>query len=263
MRRTIANRYLTILCTWLALSALGADAHPLDAAPFLEPMPVRAGESLVYDVKLGRLSAGTQSLDVTAQPSVGGERVLRLVSDAAPSPLLDKVYHFKDRKVSYISAATMLPTRYEKLIEDRSYRGDFSVAFDRDLNTATVWRDGKREQRDRKMPQGVLDELSMVYYLRTKDLVPGVRYEYTFFTGTRLFDVAVDVLRYEYYTAPAPLGRVKTLRLQASDGFSVWITADERRIPVRIEAPIRVFGKLVATLRGWSGIPGISSRIRP
>jgi hypothetical protein len=176
-----------------------------------------------------------------------------------PSPLLSKVYPFRDSKTSFVTASDLLPLRYEKEIEDRRYRAHFVVEFDRNRNRATVWRDGNRESREPVMPEDVLDELSMVYHLRMKELIPGNRYEYTFFTGTKLYDVTVEALRYEYFTAPEPLGRVRVLRLRASDGFSAWITADEYRLPVRIEAPSKVSAKLVATLSGWSGVPGLPS----
>ena len=44
------------------------------------------------------------------------------------------------------------------------------------------------------------------------------------------------------------LGRVETIALRTSHGYLIWLTNDERRLPVRIEAETRV-GKLVGTLK--------------
>lgn len=240
----------------MASIVVASFARPLSETPF-STLSLSVGERLAYDVSFGGLAAGQQSLEVAAKRLWHGEEVYELRSEAVPSALLSKVYPFKDSKRSLISTTTLLPLHYEKEIEDRRYRAKFVVEFDRGRNRAVVWRDGTRQPREPLMPKDVLDELSMVYYLRAKNLIPGNRYKYTFFTGTRLYEVTVEALRYEYYNAPAPLGRVKVLRLQASDGFSAWITADAFRIPVRIEAPSRVSVKLTATLRAWSGVQGL------
>jgi hypothetical protein len=74
------------------------------------------------------------------------------------------------------------------------------------------------------------------------------------FTGRKLVPVEVEVLSLYYYTAPLPLGRLPVFRVRASDGLVVWITADARRVPVKIEAPVKSFGTLVATLRACRGL---------
>jgi hypothetical protein len=247
------------LAVVLASVVLTSAAQPLKDTRFVAPLPLSVGERLSYDVRFGKIAAGQQSLQVVAKRELRGTDVYELRSESLPSALLSKVYNFHDAKTSFVAAANLLPIRYEKEIEDRRYRANFVVDFDRSRNRATIWRDGNRQQREPVMPEDVLDELSMVYHLRTKDLIPGNRYEYSFFTGTKLYDVTVEALRYEYYTAPAPLGRVKVLRLRASDGFSAWITADAYRIPVRIEAPLKISAKLTATIRAWSGVRGLPS----
>jgi hypothetical protein len=238
----------------MALSvAAGVAAYPLWQVPFLQPLPIHVGEVLTYDVRLGPLSAGEQTLHVVREAVHRGRSVYVVESRSTPSDLLSRVYHFRDFKRSYIDADTFFPLRYEKRIEDRSYRGNFIVEFDRAAHRASVWRDGVR-QNDIAVPEAVQDELSMAYSLRMKNLRAGERYAYTFFTGTTVIPVEVQVVRQEYYgDGPAALGKVRVHRLEASDGFGFWITADRHRIPVRIEAPVRVkaLGKMVAVLRSW------------
>lgn len=234
-------------------------ARPLRDAPFLARPPITVGETLIYDVKLGWVlpKAGQQLLQVINETVVNGQTVYQLRSEAIPDSRLDSVYHFSDRKVSYIGVDDYLPVRYEKRIEDRTYVGDFVAEFDREKRTAAVWKNGKR-QKDYYIPADVLDELSMVYFFRAKELRAGESYEYSFFTGAKLLDVTVKVLRMEYYTAPAPMGRIKVYRMQTSQGYTVLVTADRYRIPVQIEAPVPGFGKLVAKLRTWDGIPNFT-----
>ena len=47
-------------------------------------------------------------------------------------------------------------------------------------------------------------------------------------------------------------------RLEASDGFRLWLTADADRLPVKIEAPVKFFGSLKAQLSEYE--PGRLAR---
>ena len=58
--------------------------------------------------------------------------------------------------------------------------------------------------------------------------------------------VTLEVRRREVIKTKA-LGRVEALVLRTSHGYLMWLTNDERRIPVRIEAEARI-GKLVGAL---------------
>jgi hypothetical protein len=230
--------------------------RPLAELPYLSPHPLQVGETLIYDVKLGALSAGTQSITVVEETTDWDEPLYRIESEAHTSALLSRIYHFRDHKVTHIRKRDLLPVRYEKQLEDRSYRGDFVVEFDRDANAAEVWRNGKRGA-DVDVPPDVLDELSMIYYLRSKELRVGDTYEYSFYTGKQLIPVSVLVKSRYYVKVPEPVGKTPVYRLESDDGYVVWITADEHRIPVRIEAPAKLFGKLVATLRTCENVRGL------
>ena len=243
----------------LAMAARTAShpvTRPLAEVPYLSPHPLQVGETLVYDVKLGALSAGVQSITVVEETTDWDEPVYRIESDARTAALMSRIYHFRDHKVTYVRTRDLLPVRYEKQLEDRKYRGEFVVDFDRDNDVAEVWRNGKRDP-DVDMPPNVLDELSMIYYLRSKELRVGDTYEYTFFTGKQLIPVSVLVKSRYYVNVPEPVGKTPVYRLESDDGYVVWITADEHRIPVRIEAPAKVFGKLVATLRTCENVRGL------
>ena len=244
----------------LAAAATGAVGYrvtrPLSELPYLSPHPLQVGETLVYDVKLGALNAGTQSITVVEETTDWDEPLYRIESDAHTSALLSRIYHFRDHKVTHIRKDDLLPVRYEKQLEDRSYRGNFVVEFARDSGIAEVWRNGKRGA-DVHVPADVLDELSMIYYLRSKELRVGDRYEYAFYTGKQLISVSILVKSRYYVDVPAPVGKTPVYRLESDDGYVVWITADEHRIPVRIEAPAKLFGKLVATLRTCENVRGL------
>ena len=59
--------------------------------------------------------------------------------------------------------------------------------------------------------------------------------------------MTLEVLRREAIKTKA-VGRVETLVLRTSHGYLMWLTNDERRIPVKIEAETSRIGKLVGVL---------------
>lgn len=232
----------------LAILACPAWADmPLHEAPALNPLPFKVGERLEYKVKLGFLGAGTQTMEIAAKETLDGQPAFKLLSKSQPSSALNRVYKFYDAKTSYIHQKTLLPIRYEKNIQDRSYKAKFLVLFDRSADEAKVWKDGAFESTVALQPF-TQDELSMIYYMRSRDLRPGKTYTYDFFTGRKRHSVKIHVKSRVFVDSPKPIGKRPALRIEASDGFRMWLTADADRLPVKIEAPVKFFGTLKAEL---------------
>ena len=259
MRGSTTRRVSAVGLAWLLLAStlVAAPAfrltQPLEAATSIRPIPWQVGEHLQYDVRLGMLPAGSQTLRVIDERIQDGTPIYQLQSISSPSSLLSRVYHFADERTSFVRKDDLLPIRYVKDTEDGSYRAHYVVEFDRRDCRASVWKDGDLD-REWDVPEHVQDELSMIYLLRSKTLDVGGTYEFSMFTGREIVPVKVNVLSRVYFEAPAPIGKVPVFRLRASNGLVVWITDDEYRIPVRIEADVKIFGSLVATLKGSNGL---------
>ncbi|MDE0021299.1 MAG: DUF3108 domain-containing protein [Candidatus Poribacteria bacterium] len=248
MLRAAAPLMRAILAGAALLAACAAWADmPLHKAPALEPLPIKVGERLEYKVKLGIIGAGTQTMEIAAKETMNGAPVFKLLSKSQPSSALKRIYSFYDEKTSYIHLNTLLPIRYEKDIQDRSYKAKFLVRFDRSADEAKVWKDGAFESTVSLKPF-TQDELSMIYYMRSRDLRPGETYTYDFFTGRKVHSVKIHVKSRVFVDAPKPIGKRPALRIEASDGFRMWLTADADRLPVKIEAPVKFFGTLKAEL---------------
>ena len=74
----------------------------------------------------------------------------------------------------------------------------------------------------------------------------GQTYSFPVLVKDKTQDVKVTIYRREMMKTEA-LGRVETLAIRTSHGYLIWLTNDNRRIPVRIEAETRI-GKLIGTL---------------
>jgi hypothetical protein len=102
---------------------------------------------------------------------------------------------------------------------------------------------------------GALDELSVLYYVRTQTLTPGNTVRARVFASRKNWDLEVNVLRRE--TLETALGRRETVVVEPLLKFDgifqrkgrmiVWITDDAERIPVQMQSEI-IIGSFFATL---------------
>jgi hypothetical protein len=106
------------------------------------------------------------------------------------------------------------------------------------------------------VPKGAQDALSCLYYLRALKLEPGMTATIPTLPGKKLYKVRVDILRRETLRLPT-MGKVDTLLIQPHLEFTgifrktgnvfIWITDDERKIPIRMKTAI-IFGSVWADL---------------
>ena len=235
-----------LVCLSLWCMPLGASTHlSLLDAKDLEPFPARVGEILTYTVKIAGIAAGKQVTEVVGRTTIDGHDVYRLTSESRTNSFFSKFYHFQDSKESLITTDQYFPVRFTKNLEDRSYRARVKVNFFCEGAAAEY---SKNEALKKiKAPIGTQDELSMVYFVRSKDLKVGQTYTFPVLIKDAVQDVVLTAYRREMMKTEA-LGRVETIALRTSHGYLIWLTNDERRFPVRIEAETRS-GKLVGTLK--------------
>ena len=210
----------------------------------LDQDPIQIGEILTYSVKIKGLPAGTQITKVVEKTTLADQSVYRFRSERQTGSLLGKLYHFHDQTESYATTDQLYPLKYVRDLEDQKYRAHVEVDFDHDKGTAQYTKNSDNKALD--MPVGVQDDLSLLYFLRSKQLRVGQTYKLPVLIKDKCEHVTLEVRRREVIKTKA-LGRVETLMLRTSHGYLMWLTNDERRIPVRIEAEARI-GKLVGVL---------------
>ncbi len=215
----------------------------------LEEHPFGPGEKLVFRVIYLAAPAGIATLEVGEISEVDGTAVYRFLATANSSTLFSLFYRVKDRIESFVDVRNLEPVRFEKhLREGRSYRNDEITIFDRMRNVA------RTEDREMEIPPGVQDSLSSLYYLRTQTLEVGQTVSINVNADEKNYCVEVKVLREE---TVRKWGRnVKTVVVQPilrdvrlggilkeKGNVLIWLTDDEKRIPVFITAKV-AFGHL-------------------
>jgi hypothetical protein len=229
---------------FLSFSLTALTAFSLLEAANLEPLPIRVGEILTYSVKIAGIPAGKQITQVVQATTLNGHRVYHLTSESQTDSVFAKLYHFRDWKESYVTTDQLYPVRHVKDLEDRKYRAHVEVNFDVDNGSAQYSKNQNRKVI--AAPSGIQDELSMVYFVRFKQLRVGQTYTFPVLVKDKPQNVTLSIDRREIMKTSA-LGRVETLVLHTSHGYLMWLTNDSRRLPVRIEAETP-FGKLSGVL---------------
>ncbi|HIE28531.1 TPA: DUF3108 domain-containing protein [Candidatus Poribacteria bacterium] len=229
----------------LTVNVLTFAIYPLLAQNNIEPNPIRVGEVLTFGVKVRGIPAGSQMMKVAEKTTLNGQSVYHLTSAARTNRIFSLFYKFEDARESYVTTEQFQPLRYVKNIVDRKYKANIHIDFDIDSGKVKLSKNQK-QLPELEVPMGIQDELSMLYLFRKKELKVGETYTFPALIGTKVVEIRVEIVKRE--KSDTVLGKLDTIALRSSHGYMVWITDDERRIPVRIEANTKV-GKLVGTLK--------------
>ncbi len=233
----------------------------------------REGERLVYDITWLSIKAGEATLEAQGLVQLNGQRAYHLVTTARSGPVISKFYRVDDRTESYLALNPMRTLRFDKHLREGRYRHSSQTLFDHERGVATfrhldfsqvprtavrpeeAERYGKYLSEEYPLTPGALDELSVLYYVRTLPLRVGATVGARVFASKKNWELEVKVLGRE--TLETVLGFRETLVVEPLLKFEgifqrkgrvvVWITDDAERIPVQMQSEIKI-GSFVARL---------------
>lgn len=259
----------TVAVALLALAApapAAAQSGPGSGVPDSSPAPVEeaawsfpVGERSVYDVRvaLGRVRAprplGEASLAVEETDTVSGAEAYRLALEMEGG--IPLVYRMDDRKVSWVATDPLRTLRFEEHLRQGDYRRDRQCRMRQEAGRYSCYEEGEdgdwrplEDAQDVEMPEAALDEVALLYLVRTMPLEVGRTYRFD-----RLFEqdgnpVVLEVLRRE--TVRVPAGRFETIVVRpvvetgglfGDEGRAeVYMTDDDRRLIVKIASTMKV-----------------------
>ncbi|MGM0568808.1 MAG: DUF3108 domain-containing protein [Elusimicrobiota bacterium] len=206
-------------------------------------LPWEVGEKLVFSVRWGVIRAGEATLEVREILNLGGREVFRFVHTARSARFFDPFYKVRNRVESFVDTRKLQSIRYERIIREGSYSRDSVIIYDHDYGVA--YEDGERFE----ITEGIQDVLSSFYYMRTKKLEPGEVYRFDIGSSKKIWPLKINVKRREKIKVPA--GRFDTVvvepELMEEEGIfkhegkiEIWLTDDERKIPVLIRSSIKI-----------------------
>jgi hypothetical protein len=219
-------------------------------------------ERLVFDISWGGIKAGTAIQEVSRQ----GEFVT-ITSVTRSADWLSYIYKVDDRIESVMNKGVGqtlfgLPRSYRENIREGRTRRNKDIAFDHANGQAIIDNRFDKSRNTLAITPITYDSLSSFYYARLQKLEPGTSFFIDIFDGKKLHATEVKVVRRELLKID--LGTFRTIVimpvLQTSGVFNktgdlyIWLTDDERRIPLRMKSKIKI-GSITATLVGGNYWP--------
>jgi len=208
------------------------------------------GEELSYIVKVGPLNGGKASLKLS-KTILEQKTVFHAVGEGRTTGAVNALFNVVDIYESYFDVNTALPYKSIRNIKEGGYKRYQVAMFDHENNTAY----SQRLDSVIKTPEGILDMISVIYYLRMLDLSK-LKHGDIINTVT-LFDDEIFpfALRYKgKEKIKTKFGTINCLRFdpvvetgrifKSEDDMSFWISDDHNRIPVKVK-----FDMIIVSLR--------------
>lgn len=247
VRRPLQAIIVALALATPPLEAQGAQAVPSSGAATVPTALVRftPGETLRYDGFLGPLPVGGAEIAVAPVDTALGDSAWVFALRAKGGALGMASIDYKMR--SWVRQTDFTTRRFHTIADQGGapYERRYLVRGD-----SLRWRE-EGSTLDYEAPDGALDELAFLYFLRGIDLAPGdsLRIERYFKKGYN--PVVVRALPVE--TVQAGNGSTHACRVYQVSAIGatsvLWLSDDERRIPVRAVVPL---GVGPVTLR-WTG----------
>jgi hypothetical protein len=233
---------LLVVCSWLC---------PPSAVEAAQKIP----EKLTYSLSWTGIPVGTATQEIFDE---GDNR--RIVSAARSNAWLSAFFPVDDRTESVLLKKGSFPgePRYYKMLfkEGRHVR-DREISFNIDGRTAHFHDRRSGERVDVAIPENTYDIYSSFYFVRHLPLEPGQSFYINVLDSKKLHHIEVRVLKRERVSVPA--GVFNTVKVEpmvkpvgvfeGKRGAYIWLTDDERRIPVKAQTKVTV-GSVTAVLTG-------------
>jgi hypothetical protein len=235
----------------------------------IRPAPFQPGERLTFALRWAFIRVGEATLEVLPDKTLDGRRVRHFALTARSNPFMDRFYKVRDRIDAYADPGLSRSVLYRKKQQEGRHERDIVVRFDWKRQTVQYSNFGRPREPVALLP-GALDPLSAFYFVRAAGLAPGKVIERAVTDGKKCRIGRVAVLgretilvngtAYDTYRIEPDLRHVGGVFEKSRDAsIEVWVTADDRHIPVRVRSRVAV-GSFVGEIISHAGSAGADPR---
>lgn len=219
--------------------------------------PFQPGEKLTFQLKWSFIPAGEAVLEVLPIETINGVKSYHFVMQARTYPFIDLFYKVRDRIDAYTDIEITRSILYsKKQLEGRTKR-EVVVGFDWEKIEAQYSNFGEKSNPISILP-GSFDPLSILYAFRLHDLKENTEIEIPVTDGKKSVVGKARVVKrekielkggiYDTYLVEPELEHIGGVFEKSEDAkLNLWVTADERRIPVKLKSKV-IVGSFVAEL---------------
>lgn len=255
------KKFLALSLVWTlvvcAMAQAMADNRSDTVSPkIIQPLPFKAGESLIYEVRFSKLifsgTIGEITLNVVDPAEFAkqeGNELIELKAEAVSKGFFPALFgkKIRDRYSAIVNRTDFGIHSSTQLIEQGKVRRERKSVFDRqagrvvytDRNLADA--SAKPKVKEEASPTWILDVLSAVYFLRAQRLEAGSVIPIPISEAGKVYNIDVIVGKREEIKIDAGRFDAVKLDVKAFNGryvkrkgeMQIWVTEDARRIPVR------------------------------
>jgi uncharacterized protein DUF3108 len=262
-----AKSLVLVLVLWVCF--YGFSASPAsevmikpESVPVYRPKryPFEGGEKEVYRASWnGMLAVATAEIS-TVSTTIDGKKVYQVRVEAKSSKILDWIWRMRDTISSTFDAKALSPSRFTFNQRENAKVIDTEARLDHAtkrwaVNRQQVGKEAKIYEFD---SQNTLDPITAVYLARSVDFKVGDRLYFKIFGGRYQYLLELFVEKKEpvdlgsgkidaYRIIPRIQNLTKNGYAQRLNEATIWISADERRLPIKLSSKI-VFGSVYLEL---------------
>jgi hypothetical protein len=255
------KKALLLLILLLTVSSFGTyDQTP----PEENNMVFQDGEWFKFRIHYGIFNASYAELEIKKK-RLKGNKVYHIKGKGESTGLLDLFFKVDDKYETYIDRDVVKPYRFIRKINEGGHIKDIQIDFDHDAGTALVHNKKYNTKETLEIKPQTQDMVSAFYHLRNtvdvKDLTPGDEFLLPMFFDNENYDFKLKFLGYE--NVKTKFGKVRACKFrpfvqsgrvfEEEEALTVWISADENKIPLKIKADILV-GSITADLDAFKGL---------
>lgn len=227
-------------------------------------VPFVPGEKLEYQLRWENVPAGSAWLEVLPIKDINGQQVYHFALIAESNAFVDIFYKVRDRIDAYADTDMTRSMHYAKKQREGRHEKDEIIEFDWENDKAHYSNYGEKKDPIPLM-DGSFDPLSAFYYTRTMEFDVGQELERPITDGQknvigRLKVVGRETIQllngktFDTYRIEPEMNHVGGVFKESKGAkIQLWVTADERRIPVRIQSKVAI-GHFIGELVSMAGV---------
>lgn len=238
-----------------------------------EELAFQAGEKVdfILHYKWGSINTDVGTATVTLDSlTFNGQEAFRCSVFGKTKKFYDVFFKVREDFDSWFTRDGLRPLKFTRDTYEGGYEARNTYLYEWDAAEPYIAADVYTSNLGQKSMQLPLtpctyDLPALFFFARNMDMdnvVPGKRYPMTFAIDEEVYNVYFILYGPETIKVKG-LGTVETIRFAAKllegevfkgeEDMTIWVTADDNRLPVYFEAPLRV-GVAAGRMSGWEGL---------
>ncbi len=228
----------------------------------MEPMPFELGEKLSYDIRYVGVTAGTLALETLPVKEMNGRKVYHLQAKVKTMKIFELVYRVNDLVESFWDYDGLYSHRFTMDLDESKQTRKLIELYDYEKKKSLYWNrvdHVEKGQKDEKQSYDIAlwsqDPISALYYLRAAKLPtePGKEFRFPLIIDGKPWEGVMHYVRKEKIYAG---GKDRVANVYTFDNYqngelknknnTIWVSDDERRYVLRVEAKVKVGSFAVA-----------------